>query len=44
MTDPIDQAERTHADHWDDEEPAKEEVERQRSIEESRFELEQMYD
>lgn len=41
---PIDQAERIHADHWDDEKPTKEEIEQQRSIEESRFELEQMYD
>lgn len=42
--DQIDQAERIHADHWGDEEPTKEEIEQQRAIEESRFEVEQMYD
>lgn len=44
MRDPIDCDERYHADHWDDEMLTGEEIEQQRTIEESRFELEQMYE
>lgn len=40
MRDPIDRDERYHAEHWDDEMLTDDEIEQQRTIEESRFELE----